>query len=104
MNHEAIYRAYPNVVRIDDGTGAFNADGSQVTLDQSVVDAAAIEVAAEQALANLRTKRNQLLAETDYLALSDATLSADMQAHRQALRDLPANTSDPANPTWPVKP
>ena len=24
--------------------------------------------------------------------------------YRQALRDLPANTSDPANPTWPTKP
>ena len=104
MNHSAIYRAYSNVVTIDDATGAFDADGSQVTLDQSAVDAAAIEVAAEQALANLRTKRTQLLSETDYLALSDATLSADMQTYRQALRDLPANTSDPANPTWPVKP
>jgi hypothetical protein len=104
MNHEAIRKAYPQVVTIDDATGAFDADGSQVTLDQSAVDAAAIEVAAEQALANLRTKRTQLLAETDYLALSDATLSADMQTYRQALRDLPANTSDPANPTWPVKP
>ena len=104
MNHEAIRKAYPAVVSIDDSTGAFDADGSQVTLDQSAVDAAAIEVAAEQALANLRTKRTQLLSETDYLALSDATLSADMQTYRQALRDLPANTSDPANPTWPVKP
>jgi len=104
MNHTAIYRAYPNVVRIDDSTGAFDADGSQVTLDQSAVDAAAVVVAAEQVLANLRTTRNGLLAETDYLALSDATLSADMQTYRQALRDLPANTSDPANPTWPVKP
>ena len=52
----------------------------------------------------LRAKRNQLLAETDYLALSDVTLSAEMAEYRQALRDLPANTSDPANPTWPVKP
>ena len=52
----------------------------------------------------LRTRRNQLLSETDYLALSDATLSEDMRTYRQALRDLPANTSDPANPTWPVKP
>ena len=33
-----------------------------------------------------------------------ATLSADMRTYRQALRDLPANTSDPANPTWPTKP
>ena len=104
MNHEAIRKAYSTVVSIDDSAGAFDSDGNQVTLDQSAVDAAAIEVAAEQALARLRTKRNQLLAETDYLALSDATLSADMQTYRQALRDLPANTSDPANPTWPVKP
>ncbi len=104
MNHSAIYRAYSNVVTIDDGTGAFDADGNQVTLDQSAVDAAAVEVAAEQALANLRTKRNQLLAETDYLALSDATLTDDMKLWRQALRDLPANTSDPANPVWPTKP
>ena len=55
-------------------------------------------------MAALRAKRNQLLAETDYLALSDATLSEEMRTYRQALRDLPANTSDPANPTWPVKP
>ena len=52
----------------------------------------------------LREKRNQLLAETDYLALSDVTMSDEMKTYRQALRDLPANTSDPANPTWPTKP
>ena len=52
----------------------------------------------------LRAERNRRLAETDYLALSDVTLSAEMAEYRQALRDLPANTSDPANPTWPVKP
>ena len=51
----------------------------------------------------LREERNRRLAETDYLALSDATLSEEMRLYRQQLRDLPANT-DPANPTWPVKP
>ena len=55
-------------------------------------------------LQNLRIERNQLLAETDYLALSDATLTDEMRAYRQALRDLPANTADPANPVWPTKP
>ena len=58
----------------------------------------------EEVLQDLREERNRRLAETDYLALSDATLSEDMRTYRQALRDLPANTSDPANPTWPVKP
>ena len=55
-------------------------------------------------LAELRLKRNQLLTETDYLALSDSTLTDEMRDYRQALRDLPANTEDPANPVWPTKP
>ena len=55
-------------------------------------------------LENLRAKRNQLLAETDYLALADSTLTDEMRTYRQALRDLPANTTDPANPVWPTKP
>ena len=55
-------------------------------------------------LEQLRAKRNQLLAETDYLALSDVTMSDEMRDYRQALRDLPANTEDPANPVWPTKP
>jgi uncharacterized protein involved in exopolysaccharide biosynthesis len=103
-NHEAIRRAYSNAVSIDDSTGAFDADGNQIQLDQALIDAAAIEVAAEQALSSLRRQRNQLLTETDYLALSDSTLTDEMTAYRQALRDLPANTVDPANPVWPVKP
>ena len=52
----------------------------------------------------LRANRNKLLTETDYLANSDVAMSDEMRAYRQALRDLPANTSDPANPTWPTKP
>ena len=52
----------------------------------------------------LRRQRDQLLTETDYLALVDSTLTDEMQAYRQALRDLPANTVDPANPVFPTKP
>ena len=37
---------------------------------------------------NLRTERNNLLAQTDYLALSDQTMTAEMTAYRQALRDI----------------
>ena len=59
---------------------------------------------AAQPMVELREKRNQLLAETDHLALSDHVLSAEMTAYRQALRDLPANTTDPANPVFPTKP
>ena len=58
LNHEAIYRAYPNVVTVDDGTGAFDADGNPIQLDQTKVDAAAIIVAQEQALATAKQNRS----------------------------------------------
>ena len=105
MDHNAIYKAYAGtVVRISDNQGAFDADGNSVEIDQALVDAARSELNVENAWSDLRAKRNQLLAETDYLALSDATLSSEMTTYRQALRDLPANTTDPANPVWPTKP
>tara|TARA_Y100000401_G_C8275859_1_gene200814 strand:- start:177 stop:479 length:303 start_codon:yes stop_codon:yes gene_type:complete len=40
------------------------------------------------AIGNLRDKRNRLLAETDFYALSDQTLSDDMTNYRQELRDI----------------
>ena len=58
-------------------------------------------------LASLREKRNRLLAQTDFYALSDVTMSDAMEAYRQDLRDLPSglDTVDKvANVTWPTKP
>ena len=63
--------------------------------------------AVARAQASLREKRNRLLAETDYFALSDVTMSSDMTAYRQNLRDLPAgkDTVDKCNnATFPTKP
>jgi len=40
MDHNAILKAYPDAVTINDATGAFKADGSQITLIQSDIDAA----------------------------------------------------------------
>ena len=63
--------------------------------------------AVARAQADLRSKRNRLLAETDFYALSDVTLSSDMTTYRQALRDLPAGkdtVSKCENATWPTKP
>ena len=65
------------------------------------------DAAPARALADLRAKRNRLLAETDYLALSDNTLSDDMKTYRQNLRDLPDGKDTVAkceNATWPTKP
>ena len=60
-----------------------------------------------RALADLREKRNRLLAETDFYALSDVTMSSDMTTYRQALRDLPSGKDTVEkceNATWPTKP
>ena len=58
----------------------------------------------DRAFVALREKRNKLLAATDFYALSDVTMSSDMASYRQDLRDLPANTDDPTNITWPEEP
>ena len=60
-----------------------------------------------RAQAKLRSRRDALLAETDFYALSDVTMSDDMKTYRQELRDLPEgkDTVDKCNNvTWPTKP
>jgi hypothetical protein len=57
LNHEAIRRAYSNAVTIDDSTGAFDADGNKIELDQALVDAAAAELAAEAAATQYQRDR-----------------------------------------------
>jgi len=53
-----------------------------------------------------RTKRDGLLAETDYFALTDVTMDAPMTTYRQALRDITAHANWPnlADDDWPTKP
>ena len=60
-----------------------------------------------RALADMRATRNSLLAETDFYALSDVTMSEDMTTYRQALRDLPdgLDTVEKVNnKAYPTKP
>ncbi len=44
LDQNAIKKAYPNAVTIDDGTGAFDASGNKITIDQTLVDAARVEL------------------------------------------------------------
>ena len=62
--------------------------------------------ASAEKLAELRQQRNNLLEETDYLALSDNTLSSDMKTYRQSLRDITKTYSslDAEGFSWPTKP
>ena len=61
----------------------------------------------DRAMVSLRDKRNNLLKETDYSALSDVTMSNDMKTYRQQLRDITngVNTEAKAkNKEFPTKP
>lgn len=60
----------------------------------------AFNIAAEY----VRTKRNTLLAETDWWANSDVTMTDEQRAYRQALRDIPLQEGFPTNIVWPTKP
>jgi hypothetical protein len=57
----------------------------------------------ERSMAELREQRNRLLAETDWTANSDVTMSPEMAEYRKSLRDLPA-TVDINNIIYPEKP
>ena len=57
LDHEAIRKAYPNAVTINDGTGAFYANGNSLTLDQSLIDAARTTLNEEAAAVKYKTDR-----------------------------------------------
>ena len=88
-----------------------NGNNVQFTAEEETArdneEAAWANAAPARALADLRSRRNRLLAETDFWGNSDMTMSDDMTTYRQALRDLPAgkDTVDKCNnATWPTKP
>jgi hypothetical protein len=78
------------------------------------IDGVSVEITEEQHLSvtiqhppsedEARNKRDGLLAGTDWTANSDVTMTADMTAYRQALRDITDQSGFPANITWPKKP
>ena len=66
-----------------------------------------LDNAFNRAIAELRQRRNNLLSETDFYALSDVTMSEAMTTYRQDLRDLPdglTTVEEVNNVTWPTKP
>ena len=82
----------------DEDTGVITTKAEHEAAYQATLDTATAE-------AN-RKKRNELLAETDYFALSDVTMSTEMTTYRQALRDITTHESWPnlADADWPTKP
>tara|TARA_R110000803_G_scaffold10427_1_gene31928 strand:+ start:595 stop:873 length:279 start_codon:yes stop_codon:yes gene_type:complete len=67
-------------------------------------EAAYLAGADDRLAAEARYKRNNLLAATDWTANSDVTMTTEMTAYRQALRDVPTQAGWPTNISWPTAP
>lgn len=82
------------------------ATGESIEIELSADEIAQLEAnRVEVAWDRLRTERNRLLTACDWTVLSDTpTSTAAWKTYRQALRDLPANTTDPLNVVWPTPP
>ena len=82
--------------------------GGQWTYEWTVRDKTSDELAADtaNAAASARSTRNGLLADTDYMALSDVSMSAEMTTYRQSLRDITSHANWPnlSDSDWPTKP
>ena len=89
--------------KMENGQRVLMTDAEEADLIVSSPTISALELA----LINLRSKRNFLLAETDFYALSDVTMSSEMQTYRQDLRDLTnglTTVEQVEAVTWPTKP
>ena len=87
---KAIQKINPNaevVVNADDINQITWHNGT-TPISKADIEAQFPIVELDMAMEDLRAKRNKLLADTDYLALSDNTMSAEMTIYRQSLRDI----------------
>ena len=108
---EAILKINPNadvVGRGDDiNTCEIEWHNGTTPISKEDIEAQFPAVELDMAMADLRAKRNQLLQDTDFHALSDNTMSADMTTYRQELRDITngITTVEQANAVvFPTKP
>ena len=108
--HKALSELAPNACWCMDGAQTY--DNLQWNSDdiekpsEAQVNAKIAEIEAAFPLKFLRRERDAMLKESDWTQTPDVpeSIQTAWKTYRQALRDVPANTSDPANPTWPTKP
>jgi len=107
------FLAFDSATQKSEGTAPYLDDGKVYT--QRVVDLSDDDLASRTAAleASNRSHRDRLLADTDYMALTDVPMSAEMTAYRQALRDITSHANwpnlaypdmDGAGGDWPTKP
>jgi hypothetical protein len=111
------FLAFDSATQRIEGVDPYLDDGKVYTrrvVDLSSDEQAAVVTAANDAAAKRnRAERDRRLAETDYLALSDVTMSDAMTTYRQALRDITTHANwpnlvypdiDGSGGDWPTKP
>ena len=108
---KAILKINPNAVVTvrgsDINTCEIEWHNGTTPISKADIEAQIPAVEFDMAMEDLRAKRNKLLADTDYLALSDNTMSAEMTTYRQSLRDITnglTTVADVEAVTWPTKP
>lgn len=79
----------------------FSTDAEGTKAEKEAAYQAGLDAEAAKAA---RSQRDSLLAATDWTALSDVTMSAEMATYRQALRDITAQEGFPHSVNWPAKP
>ena len=99
LDHEAIRKAYPEAGYINDATGAFKADGTQITLVQSEIDSARVTLDAEAAANKYKTDRttdgsttydtigNQLGMLYDDIIAGKVDATGSFAIHNKAVKD-----------------
>jgi hypothetical protein len=96
MRHEAIYKVHPNVVRVDDSLGAFDADGNAVAIDEAAVAAEAVRLqAAFDAKDYQRKRMREYPPVTDYLDGIVKNDQAQIQAYIDACLAVKAKYPKP---------
>jgi hypothetical protein len=105
VGYEAAPEYDPMTYRLQHSSVPVLKDGKWV-LTKTVVALTAEQIADrnEAKAAEVRKERDRKLAETDWMALSDVTMSAEMATYRQALRDITAQEGFPHSVVWPAKP
>ena len=88
------------------GSAIESSDPNDFGTTWSAVSAKKTELVNAEPMRLLREERNRRLAETDWMASSDLTMSSAWTTYRQALRDAPAQEGVTGldNVTWPTKP
>lgn len=86
------------------GTAIESANPAEWGVTWAQVSAKQAELVAAEPMRLLRQERDRRLAETDWWATSDRTMTAEQTAYRQALRDVPQNYTSLDDVVWPTKP